>query len=91
MVKAFCESVDIPFIESALSWQPGAATEDYSWWDGGSFHENLKQSTGLTAQKRRYVELHDLPERVRQVHRRMQPHYDRLYAHRITLPTNIQR
>lgn len=86
MVKAFCESVDIPFIPSALSWEPGAKTDDYSWWDGGSFHQNLKSSTGLKAQKRRYVELDDLPERVKQVHRRMKPHYDRLYSHRIRNP-----
>lgn len=83
MVKAFCDSVDIPFIESALSWEPGASTDQYSWWDGGSFHQNLKQSTGLTPQRRKYVELDDVPDRVRQVYRRMQPHYQRLYSHRI--------
>ena len=85
MVARFCESVGIGFIKSALSWQPGAATEQYSWWDGGSFHRNLKASTGLAPQARRYVELDDAPDRVRQVHRRMKPHYDRLYAHRIKL------
>ena len=85
MVARFCESVGIDFIESALSWQPGAATEQYSWWDGGSFHRNLQASTGLAPQARRYVELDDAPDRVRQVHRRMKPHYDRLYAHRIKL------
>lgn len=82
MVNVFCQSVGIPFIESALSWQPGADTDQYSWWDGGSFHQNLKNSTGLVAQKRKYVELADAPERVRQVCRRMQPHYDHLYKHR---------
>ena len=85
MVARFCESVGIDFIESALSWQPGAATEQYSWWDGGSFHRNLQASTGLAPQARRYVELDDAPDRVQQVHRRMKPHYDRLHAHRIKL------
>jgi len=85
MVEAFCDSVGIPFIEDALKWEPGANTDQYSWWDGGSFHQNLKQSTGLAAQKRKYVQLSDAPLRVRQVHRRMKPHYDRLHANRITV------
>lgn len=85
MVRAFCDAVGIPFIASALSWEPGADTAQYSWWDGGSFHANLRTSTGLTPQKRKYVELDVAPDRVRQVHRRMKPHYDRLHAHRIRL------
>ena len=83
MVRRFCESVGIEFIEEALSWEPGASTDAYSWWDGGSFHQNLKQSTGLTAQKRRYVELDDAPDRVRQVVHRMKPHYERLHSFRV--------
>jgi hypothetical protein len=83
MVDAFCKSVGIPFIEDALSWEPGADTAKYSWWDGGSFHANLKDSTGLKPQKRKYVEMTEAPERVRQVYRRMKPHYDRLYSNRI--------
>ena len=83
MVKAFCDAVDIPFLPDALRWDPGADTADYSWWDGGSFHANLRASTGLYPQTRRYVEVADAPQRVRRVHRRMKPHYDHLYQHRI--------
>lgn len=86
MVRAFCEAVDIPFIAAALTWQAGGDPSAHSWWDGGSFHRNLAQSTGLVAQPRRYIDLADAPERVRRVHRRMKPHYDRLRAHRIRLP-----
>jgi len=83
MVAAFCEAVRIPFISEALSWEPGADTGDYSWWDGGSFHANLRASTGLKPQARRYIEVADAPARVQRVHRRMKPHYDHLYQHRI--------
>jgi hypothetical protein len=83
MVARFCEAVDIPFLPDALSWEAGADTGDYSWWDGGSFHANLKASTGLEPQVRRYVEVADAPDRVRRVHRRMKPHYDHLYQHRL--------
>ena len=83
MVEAFCAAVDIPFIEEALSWEAGGDPAAHSWWDGGSFHANLAKSTGLVAQPRRYVDLDGAPERVRRVHRRMKPHYDHLYQHRI--------
>ena len=83
MVTAFCDAVDIPFMSNAMTWEPGGDPSAHSWWDGGSFHANLAQSTGLKPQVRRYVEVADAPERVRRVHRRMKPHYDHLYQYRI--------
>jgi len=85
MVAAFCNAVGIPFVEDALTWEAGGDPSEHSWWDGGSFHANLANSTGLKPQKRRYLDLAEAPERVRQVHQRMRPHYDRLYAHRVTV------
>ncbi len=82
IVRLWSDAVGIPFIESALSWAPGARDE-VSWWDGGSFHANLRNSDGLKPQKRRYVELAEAPDRVREVHARMKPHYDHLHQHRI--------
>ena len=69
-------------MENALNWEPGARDE-VSWWDGRSFHANLRESDGLRPQKRRYVELGDTPDRVREVHARIKPNYNHLYAHRI--------
>lgn len=85
MTRAFCDAVDIPFIPEALTWEPGGDPSEHSWWDGGSFHANLAKSTGLVPQKRKYVALEDTAPRVQQVHRRMRPHYERLYTHRIQL------
>ena len=84
-VERFCAAVDIPFLEHALSWEPGGDPSEHSWWDGGSFHHNLAKSTGLTPQPRRYVDLADAPARVKMSHKRMKPHYDHLYQHRITI------
>lgn len=83
MTEAFCEAVGLPFLPEALSWDPGGDPSAHSWWDGGSFHANLAKSTGLTRQPRRYVEIEDQSPRVRQVYRRMRPHYEHLHAHRI--------
>ncbi len=86
MTKAFCEAVGIPFIEQALTWEAGGDPSAHSWWDGGSFHSNLAKSTGLTPQKRKYIDITESPERVRRVYRRMLPHYQHLYQYRIRLP-----
>ncbi len=85
MTEAFCNAVGIPFIPEALTWEAGGDPAAHSWWDGGSFHANLARSTGLKPQPRKYVELNDAPERVKQVYRRMKPHYDRLHAHRLAI------
>ena len=84
MTAAFCDAVGIPFVESALSWEAGGDPSEHSWWDGGSFHANLAQSTGLTPQKRKYVDLENTPDRVKRVYRRMMPHYQHLYQNRLT-------
>lgn len=84
MTEKFCDAVGIPYLKEALTWEPGGDPSAHSWWDGGSFHANLAQSTGLKPQARKYIELENTPERVQQVHRRMKPHYDHLYQHRIT-------
>jgi len=82
VVQNWCAAIGIPFIESALSWKPGARDE-VSWWDGGSFHENLRNSDGFKPQKRRYIEIDQLPDRVKQVYQRALPHYQHLYEHRL--------
>ena len=84
MTAAFCEAVGIPFVESALTWEAGGDPSEHSWWDGGSFHANLAQSTGLTPQKRKYVDLENTPDRVKRVYRRMMPHYQHLYQNRLS-------
>lgn len=83
VVEAFCDGVGIPHLPQALSWEPGGDPSAHSWWDGGSFHANLAKSTGLKRQARKYVDLENTPERVRRVHRRMLPHYQHMWQHRV--------
>ncbi|MGC6485094.1 MAG: sulfotransferase family protein [Candidatus Puniceispirillales bacterium] len=83
MVRLWCEAVGIPFIEEALSWEPGARDE-VSWWDGGSFHANLRNSDGLKPQPRgAYPDITETPPRVQEIHARARQHYDHLYPHRL--------
>ena len=82
MVEAWCAAVGIPFVESALRWEPGARDE-VSWWDGGSFHANLRNSDGLKPQPRRYIDIDQAPDRVKAVHATVLPHYEHLYRYRL--------
>ena len=76
IVEAWCKAVGLPFMESALHWEPGARDE-VSWWDGGSFHANLRNSDGLKPQPRKdYIDISEAPERVQEVYERVLPHYE---------------
>ena len=84
IVELYCNAVGIPHLPEALSWQPGARDE-VSWWDGGSFHDNLRNSDGLKPQKRKYIDISDAPDRVKEIHDICRPHYERLYEHRLVV------
>ena len=82
LVEAWCHAVEIPFMAEALRWEPGPRDE-VSWWDGGSFHENLRNSRGLEPQPRVDVDLSEAPERVWEAYDVVEPHYRHLWQHRI--------
>ena len=81
-VRAWSEAVGIPWMPESLSWEPGPRDE-VSWWDGGSFHENLRNSDGLKAQARTSIDISDAPQRVQDVYAELLPHYEHLHAHRL--------
>jgi hypothetical protein len=83
IVEAYCGAVGIPFLADALSWEPGARDE-VSWWDGGVFHDNLRNSNGLKPQPRRTIDIADAPDRVKAMYEVVLPHYRHLHAHRLT-------
>ncbi len=85
IVEAYCGAVGIPFKPEALSWEPGTRDE-VSWYDGGSWHQNLRDSDGLKPQPRRYIDISEAPERVKEIHEIVLPHYERLHAHRLKAP-----
>jgi hypothetical protein len=80
IIKQWCDAIGIDYMPSALSWKPGARDE-VSWWDGGSFHENLRNSDGLKPQIRRHININDAPDRVKAVYESVLPHYQALYGH----------
>lgn len=85
IVEAYCKAVGIRFMPQALTWEPGARDE-VSWYDGGSWHENLRNSDGLKPQMRQYIDISEAPDRVKEIYAIALPHYKRLRAHRLTVP-----
>ena len=82
MVAKWCEAIGIDFIESALSWQPGAR-EEVSWWDGGSFHENLRNSNGLKPQPIKHPTIDALSERAKSIYQEVKTHYEHMHQFRL--------
>ena len=82
VVAAWCAAVGIPFVERALSWEPGARDE-VSWWDGGSFHETLRNSDGLKPQPRRHADLSQASDFAKRLHEEVLPDYEALHPHRL--------
>ncbi|MBT4040084.1 MAG: sulfotransferase family protein [Rhodospirillales bacterium] len=84
IVGGYSKAVGIPFMPESLSWEPGERDE-VSWWDGGSFHDNLRNSSGLRPQERHYVDIENLPDRVKRIYETVLPHYETLYRSRLKL------
>ena len=82
VVRAWCNAMDIPFIPEALSWSPGERAE-VSWYDGGSWHGNLRYSDGLKPQPRHYVDISQTPDRVQEIYQQVLPHYQYLHQFRL--------
>ncbi|MDJ0937189.1 MAG: hypothetical protein QNI93_17535, partial [Kiloniellales bacterium] len=83
IVEAYCRAVGLPFMPEALTWEPGARQE-VSWYDGGSWHGNLRDSDGLKPQPRDYIDIAEAPDRVKEIYEIVLPHYQRLHSQRLT-------
>lgn len=82
VTRAWCDAVGIPFMASALEWEPGLEG-NMDWYDAGSWHANLEDSTGLQRQPRSYVPV-DHNAHLRRIHAACRPHYEALRANRLT-------
>ncbi len=83
VVAAYCKAVGIDFMADALSWDPGDCKE-VSWYDKGSWHGNLRASTGLKPQSRPAVDMSTKPEWMQRMHDEVWPDYQQIYRYRLT-------
>lgn len=83
-VRAYCQAVGIPFLADALSWEKGERPE-VAWYDQGSWHETLKNSTGIKPQRRNYLSI-DANAHLQRSYELCLPHYEALHAHKLAIP-----
>jgi len=65
----------------ALRWGTTAASE-LPWYETGTWHANLAESTALSRQKRDYVSI-DHNQLRRDAYAACLPHYQAIHAHRL--------
>lgn len=77
IMRAYCAALDIPFVASALTWQPRKVAH-FSAWD--SWHDHAQDSCGIgdvDAARR------PLPAHLYPIYERCLPYYERLHAARL--------
>lgn len=79
-MAAYCAAVGIEHRADALSWEAGAVDQ---WRDWGEWHRDAEQSSGILPPASEAVD--ELPASVKRMAERCQPHYERLYAQRLTV------
>jgi adenylylsulfate kinase len=82
VTSAWCEAVGIDPRPEALEWGASQASE-LTWYESGTWHNNLAQSTTLARQKRDYVSI-DHNQYLRDMHEACLPHYEAMHLHRIS-------
>ncbi len=78
LLRLLCESIEVPFDPTMLSWPPGPREADGVW--SSHWYSSVESSTGFGPPRPRTVEV---PARYQEVYEICQEHYDRLYPHRL--------
>lgn len=84
VVSAWCDALDLPFVEEALSWDPGMRSEWATWEE---WHESTAQATGFQPLGDPAPEPTEDEPRVLEAYRDALPVYERLVAHAVTGPS----
>jgi hypothetical protein len=80
-LTALCAALDIPFMEKMLAWPAGRRASDGVW--GKVWYEAVERSTGFAPQKSRPPK--PLADEYRAIADAARPHYERLFAHRLSI------
>jgi len=79
MLRRLCASLDVPFSEAMLSWEPGPRPTDGVW--ARHWYGNVLASTRFQPYR---PKSEPLPARLEPLHASCRPYYERLYNHRLT-------
>jgi len=79
-MRAYCNALELPFIEESLSWDEHALPED--WKPVAGWHTDLSGSSGIGSVARSRTSLDDAPH-LRQMCDYHMPFYEKLRSHRL--------
>ncbi len=82
-IRAYCQAVDIPFIEEAMKWKPGVQPEITQW--GGGWHDYTQSSEGFKEQKKNDYARIDDHEHLKRAYEYCLPYYRELYEQRLRI------
>jgi hypothetical protein len=82
-LRALCEALGIPFLESMLSWPPGPRPTDGVW--APAWYDAVERSTAF-APPRPPITLDDLDPALRPIAEAARPIYEKLAKHRLSPP-----
>lgn len=80
VVQAYCERVDIPFVESAMSWERGAREE---WARTDRWHAGANDSAAFEQRRQSYSVTVDTDPLLADYYRYHLPYYEKLHEHRL--------
>lgn len=76
-VRAYCSAVGIPFLQDALSWEPGMRSE---WRSTSKWHRSTSETTGFTRRRTDGAEVVAADPVLRAYRDYHQPYYEQLHA-----------
>ena len=79
MLRALCQSLEVPFDASMLAWKPGPRSTDGVW--AQYWYAAVEASTGFGPYR---PKTDPLPPALQALYANVRPYYERLYAHRLT-------
>ncbi|NES02295.1 MAG: sulfotransferase family protein [Okeania sp. SIO2F4] len=82
IIKEYCSRIGIPFIPEALNWNPPGNSNEISWWDNGSWHDNLRISYGFQNTEKSYLKIHQ-DQKLLSLYNLCMPYYEKLNQHRL--------
>jgi hypothetical protein len=81
-IEAYCAAVGLPFIPSALAWEPGEQPE---WHRSARWHTDASSSSGFERHERRYPHTVENSEKLARYAAHHRPFYEQLYARRMNI------
>ena len=89
VTAAWCEAMGIPPRPDALRWQSDENAK-MTWYEGGTWHDNLARSNGFGRQERAYLPIDD-NDFLMGLYEQCAPHYEALLPHRLGAKKAQQR